>query len=161
MNIPHKISIVLVALLALFQFSCKRSNAHQATQTPTLKTAGQESASYSRDKNAKKLIFDTVVEIPPLFNNKDPQEEFRNYVDENFKMPLEYYIDGSFRAVIYVEFSIDTDGSVTDVKILRGFDTLLDAETLRVINSSPKWTPAQHDGKPVKVKCVFPVELKY
>ena len=57
-------------------------------------------------------------------------------------------------------FTIATDGSVTDVHVVRNVDERLDNEAVRVISSSPKWTPGQVKGKPVPVRFYFPVVFK-
>ena len=59
-----------------------------------------------------------------------------------------------------MEFTVDTDGSVGNVKILRGVDKLLDDEAVKVVRSSPKWIPGEQGGKPVKVIYRFPVAFQ-
>ena len=59
---------------------------------------------------------------------------------------------------VLLSFTVDTDGSVIDAKVLRGAHPVLDAEALRVIEScKEKWTPGMMGGKPVRVKYIFPV----
>ena len=59
-----------------------------------------------------------------------------------------------------VGFTIEKDGSMSNVKIVSSSgDTLLDAEALRVVKSSPPWEPAIQRGKPVRVKYTFPVRF--
>ena len=58
---------------------------------------------------------------------------------------------------VTLSFTIAKDGSVTDVKVLRGVDKYLDKEAVRVVSSSPKWVPAQKDGEAVAVTYTFPV----
>ena len=57
---------------------------------------------------------------------------------------------------VFVEFVVDTDGSVIDVAILRGVHPLLDEEAIRVVNSFPEFIPGQQRGKPVKVRYRLP-----
>ena len=49
---------------------------------------------------------------------------------------------------------------MTDVKVLRGADQMLNDEAVRVISSSPDWTPALKDGKPIAIQMLIPVEFK-
>ena len=56
-----------------------------------------------------------------------------------------------------LQFTIDTDGEMRDIRVLRGVREDLDAEALRVISSSPKWEPGMRDGKAVPVTFTFPV----
>jgi protein TonB len=100
-----------------------------------------------------------VIEDKPMFNGKPAEEGFREYVFANTKYPPVAAENGVTGKVI-VEFTIDKDGSVTNVKILRPVDPSLDAEALRVIKASPKWTPGRQLGKPVKVKYQFPVNFR-
>jgi protein TonB len=58
---------------------------------------------------------------------------------------------------VTLQFVVDTDGSVRDVKVIRGVDPALDKEAVRVVSSSPKWTPGRQRDKPVKVRYIFPV----
>jgi TonB family protein len=59
---------------------------------------------------------------------------------------------------VMVQFAINTDGSVSDVKVMRstGYEAL-DNEAVRVISSSPNWKPGMVNGQPVKVTFMFPV----
>lgn len=83
-------------------------------------------------------------------------EEFREWVQENLVYPEEAVKKGIFGRVT-VQFSVNTFGSVDEVKILRGVTPVLDEETVRVLKSSPKWTPAKKDGRNVKQQFVIPV----
>ena len=98
------------------------------------------------------------IERKPTFNGSDASE-FSKWVAENMKYPKEAYEDGISGRVM-VQFTISNDGSVRDVKVLRGVDERLDAEAVRVVSSSPKWEPGVQDGKPVNVTFQFPVIFK-
>lgn len=64
------------------------------------------------------------------------------------------------RAVVNVSFIIEADGNVSNVTIEKGVNELLDAEALRVVGASPKWTPGTIDGKKVRTKITIPVEFR-
>ena len=100
-----------------------------------------------------------IVEDKPLFNGMDAEQGFRDWVGKNTSYPAVAQENG-ISGRVYVEFAISTTGEITDVKLLRGVDPLLDAEAMRVIKSSPKWTPGRQRGKPVKVKYQFPVNFR-
>ena len=102
-----------------------------------------------------KIYVYAAVEIPPQFNNKSAEAGFREYVEKNLKD-----FDG-VQARIFVEFIIEGDGSISNVKLLRGADQLLDEEALRVVNSSPKWTPGKVRGETVRVKYIYPVVFNH
>ena len=61
---------------------------------------------------------------------------------------------------VLVDFVIDEKGKVTDVKVLRGVDPLLDNEAVRVISASPDWKPGTVRGKKVKSRMSLYVEFR-
>lgn len=60
---------------------------------------------------------------------------------------------------MYVTFIIETDGSVTNARILRGIGGGCDKEALRVIENMPKWIAGKQDGKPVRVQFNMPIKF--
>ena len=55
---------------------------------------------------------------------------------------------------------IERDGSITDVKVVRGVDASLDKEAVRVVQSMPKWKPGKQRGKPVRVAYTLPINFQ-
>ena len=94
----------------------------------------------------------------PLFDEQPAEKGFRNYVMQKIIYPVRAQRD-SVSGIVFVEFIIDTDGSLIDAKSISNIDPLLETEVLRVINSSPKWTPGMRDGKAIRVKYAFPVRF--
>ena len=90
----------------------------------------------------------------PLFDGKDAETAFREWVYTKVVYPPIAQESG-IQGRVYEAFTIGKDGSVTNVRLVRGADPLLDNETLRVIKASPKWTPGKKDGKPVNVRFQF------
>jgi len=115
-------------------------------------TSGMENKTISISDNGTIPLDD--VEVKPLFNGKDAETAFREFVYSKVVYPPVAQENG-ISGRVHMDFVIDEDGSLTNVRILQGADPLLDNETLRVINLSPKWTPGKHDGKPVKVLYQF------
>jgi len=97
-----------------------------------------------------------VVENKPKFQGSEDENGFRNWVYNRLSYPDSARENGVYGRVT-VEFTIDTDGVVRNVRLVRGVDASLDAEALRVISSSPKWEPGRQRDKAVKVKYTFPV----
>jgi protein TonB len=58
---------------------------------------------------------------------------------------------------VFVSFIVNRDGSVSDVKVERGVDPLLDNEVVRMVENMPKWTPGKQRGQAVRVAYTFPV----
>jgi len=110
-------------------------------------------------KEVDEILPFITVEEKPLFNGKDAEEAFRDWVYKNTIYPTaaqEIGISGR----VFVSFTIDRTGQLVDIQVTRGVDPLLDDEALRVIKTSPKWTPGMQRGKPVKVTYTFPFLFK-
>lgn len=96
-----------------------------------------------------------VVEEMPSFGSGDANE-FRNYVAQNMKYP-EVAAENGIQGRVFVQFVVEPDGSITNVRVIRGVDPALDKEAIRVVQSSPKWNPGKQRGKPVRVSFTFPI----
>ncbi len=97
-----------------------------------------------------------VVEEMPGFNGGDVNVEFRKYVFANMKYP-EVAAENGIQGKVYVQFVIEPDGRLSNVRVIRSVDPVLDKEAIRVIESSPKWNPGKQRGKPVRVSYTFPI----
>ena len=61
---------------------------------------------------------------------------------------------------VIATFVVEKDGSITNAKVVKAIDPLLDAEALRIIHEMPKWNPGRINGQPVRVKYELPVIFK-
>ena len=98
----------------------------------------------------------TVVEEQPSFPGGD--EARIKYLQENLKYPEEAKEIGT-QGRVFLTFVIETDGSITDVKILRGIGSGCDEEAIRVVKTMPKWIPGKQRGNPVRVQFNLPVRF--
>ena len=96
-----------------------------------------------------------LVEIKPRFNGGDANE-FSEWVNAHLEYPEELY-EKDIQGRVTLQFTVEADGSVTGVRVLRGVDPSLDKEAVRVVSASPKWQPGLIKGKPVRVTYTFPV----
>ncbi len=96
-----------------------------------------------------------IVEHKPKFQGGD-QNDFTKGVFNNIVYP-EIAKENGVQGRVILQFTVDKDGSVKNVKVLRGVDSSLDKEAVRVVSSSPKWEPGRQRDKPAKVTFVFPV----
>ena len=94
----------------------------------------------------------------PGFNGGDANE-FSKWVAENLVYPENCKKEG-IGGRVTLSFTITATGKLIDVKVLRGANEELDKEAVRVVSSSPDWTPGAVDGKPVAVSYTFPVIFK-
>jgi TonB family protein len=68
--------------------------------------------------------------------------------------------DKNIEGRVSIQFIIEKDGSIDEVKTLRSPSEILSAEAERVVKGMPKWKPAMHKGKPVRMRYVLPVLFK-
>lgn len=99
-----------------------------------------------------------AVEEKPLFNGGDANE-FSKWVNSNLNYPS-IAQDNGVEGRVTLQFTVNPDGSVSNVKVLRGVDSSLDNEAVRVVSMSPKWTPGRQRDRAVKVTYTFPVIFK-
>lgn len=135
-----------------------------------------DSLDRSNDMQVFDLYYDIdIIESTPLFPgcqkstaadyNLRKQEDLQcfnsgiiNHIKENFKYPAVAKEMGIFEK-IFVRFTIDKAGNITDVKIVHGYNKDLQEEALRLINGLPKMTPASEKGKPVSVHYTVPINF--
>lgn len=109
--------------------------------------------------------YDDVVSFnecdqPPLFlNSADPVKFLREWVYRYLKYPESAILDG-IQGRVMVDFIIEKDGKVTDVRVTRGVSEELDAEAVKVVSASPKWKAGRVDGEKVRTSMSIPVEFR-
>jgi len=77
--------------------------------------------------------------------------KFYEYIKKEMKYP-EAAKKNKTEGKVFLSFVVEKDGSLTEIKVTRSLSTETDAEAVRVLKNSPKWTPAQQNNKPVRVK---------
>lgn len=95
-----------------------------------------------------------VVEQQPKFNGN-----LNQWLSQNIKYPAVAAENGIEGRVI-VQFVVGKDGSISNVTVVRGIDSSLDAEAKRVVGSMPKWVPGRQNGQSVNCKFTLPVLFK-
>ncbi len=99
------------------------------------------------------------VEVMPSFKGGD-LTRFREWVGKRTNYP-QAAIDNKIRGTVFLTFIVEKDGSVSNVTVLKGIHPLLDAEAVKVISESPKWTPGLQRGQPVRVRFQIPLSFIY
>lgn len=109
------------------------------------------------EQSRKDKVF-SVVEIMPEFIGGE--SALQKLIKDNLKYPKEA-ADKGIMGTVYVAFTINSDGTISDIKIHRGVNALLDNEALRVIRlTSSKWKPGMQRGKAVKTRIVQPIKFQ-
>ena len=98
-----------------------------------------------------------IVEQMPQYTGGE--EAMMKYVAENIKYP-QAAKDKNIAGRVFVSFVVEKDGSVNEVKVMRGIGGGCDEEAVRVIKGMPKWKPGIQKGKPVRVSYQIPINFK-
>lgn len=96
-----------------------------------------------------------LVEEKPSFMGSDANE-FSKWVNKRLVYP-EIAKENGVQGRVTLQFTVEKDGSVTKVRVLRGVDPSLDKEAVRVVSMSPKWKPGKQRDRAVPVTYTFPV----
>jgi protein TonB len=94
-------------------------------------------------------------EFPPDFQGEGI-EGFWKWVQQHIAYPREA-IGLNLQGTVYIEFIVNKEGQVSHARVVKGVDSLLDTEVLRVVRSSPRWTPGMQGINKVNVKFTIPV----
>ena len=106
-----------------------------------------------RDETDSKLY--QVVEEQPMFDEGDAA--LLEFLKANMQYPAVAEEQG-VQGRVLVQFVVELDGTLSDVKVIRGVDPFLDKEALRVIQlSNGRWKPGKQHGKEVRTQLMYPV----
>ena len=101
-------------------------------------------------------IFDVVEEMPEFIGGI---EKLYEYLGNNINYP-EQAKDFSIQGKVFVQFVVWKDGTIKDVKVVKGAHKLLDKEALRVITNMPDWKPGKQRGKNVNARFTLPIKFR-
>ena len=104
----------------------------------------------------EKVIFQVVEEMPQFPGGMG---EAMKFLAKNMKYPVAAQ-QAKIEGRVIVQFVVERDGSVSDVKVVRGVSPELDAEAIRVVSMMPKWIPGKQRGKAVAVKYTMPIMFR-
>jgi protein TonB len=99
----------------------------------------------------------TVVEDQPSFPGGESAR--MQYLQKNIEYP-QMARESGIEGTVFVTFVVETDGTVTQVRILRGIGGGCDEEALRVVRNMPKWNPGKQRGRSVRVQFNMPIRFK-
>ena len=121
--------------------------------------ASEDARKSKTQKTPEKETAATVNEI-----DKQPEYpggilEFYKFVGKNFKVPAETGAN-KIQGKVYMEFMIETDGSLSEFKIIKDLGYGVGDEAIRVLKLSPKWSPGTQNGKPVRVLYNLPITIQ-
>lgn len=97
------------------------------------------------------------VDEQPLFPGGE--HGLTTYINRTREYPYSAY-ENKIEGRVLCSFVINEDGSVSDIRIVRGVEDSLNQESVRIIQKMPKWEPGREQGRPVKVRYVIPIVFR-
>lgn len=98
-------------------------------------------------------IYNIVEEMPEFPGGTSNMKE---YIQDNLQYPAEAK-ELDVHGRVFVKFVIERDGTISNVKVLRGIGSGCDEEAIRLITSMPKWKPGKQRGKEVRTYFTYPI----
>ena len=148
----------LLAATLLLLAECKPSNKNVATEADETTAVDNAATEVTVTDEPEEAIEYGLVEVKPTFQDGDANA-FSLWVNENLKYP-DAAKEAQVQGRVTLQFTVDKEGNVKDVKVMKGVDPALDGEAVRVVSQSPKWNPGMQNGEPVNVTYMFPVVYK-
>ncbi|RTQ47151.1 energy transducer TonB [Hymenobacter gummosus] len=105
-------------------------------------------------KTPEPTVFGGMMEVMPV--PPGGMEGLLQFLGQHLRYPATTTVEGK----VFVNFIVQRDGQLTDFRVLKGLDPVLDAEALRVLKLMPRWTPGQQNHRPVAVRYTLPVTFR-
>lgn len=136
----------------IYNFSLALANTENA---PAFR---QSSVPQSGSAGDDVISFYDCDQRPIFLHSADPKDFLEKWVYQYLKYPASAVRDG-IQGKVMVEFIIEKDGSVTNVRVVKGVAEELNDEAVRVIAASPKWKPGRVNNNKVRTSLTVPVEF--
>jgi len=105
-------------------------------------------------KHANTALNFKAIDVEPQFPGG--AKAFNKYLAKNVGYPVNPSPE-EMNGSVTLAMAIEKDGSLTDIKIVKGLSEVMDRETIRLMNASPKWKPGMQGGQPIKVRYTFTI----
>ena len=146
--------LAYIACLPLFALILSSSSAVDLQSTPSDTGVPAANELITTQADQQEVIRYADADIKPKFNGGN-LKDFTEWCLGQLKYPEEAK-KAEISGRVTVQFTVEPDGSLSDIHVLRGIDELND-EALRVISLSPAWTPGYKNGKSVPVTINLPI----
>ncbi|MCX6232007.1 MAG: M56 family metallopeptidase [Bacteroidetes bacterium] len=124
--------------------------------TPNAKPSAEQSQQKPKKQKADTKVYTEVDQIPEF---KGGSSAMQNFIKENIVYPKAAREKG-IMGTVYVTFIVEINGAVSEVKIIKGVDSLLDSEAVRVVKlMTKKWKAGMLKGKAVRVQFNLPIKF--
>ena len=112
----------------------------------------------NKEEDNRVLIQRTFVIDEEMPSFPGGESKLMEYLSRHVNYPQEAREHG-VQGKVFVNFTVEADGSITNVKLIRGIGSGCDEEAVRVVENMPKWNPGKQRGKPVKVSYAIPINF--
>ena len=119
-------------------------------------TEGYVAPEMGEVEDPETVVYQIVEQMPAFPGGEAKLFEF---ISKNIHYPQEAKEKG-IQGRVFIGFIVEKDGSISNVRNLRGVDSELDAEAIRGVESMPRWKPGMHRGEPVRVSYQIPIVFK-
>jgi TonB family protein len=157
------LAVVPVIALALLAFANTKSVAavvvnQEAKVTPASQVVKANAEAQVTDESApqSKKVYRSVDQMPQFPGG---EAGLMRYLQSNINYPANAAMNNIGGRVI-LQFVVEKDGHIGEVKVVRSIDPEIDAEAVRVVKSLPDFIPGRQDGEPVAVWYTIPVSFK-
>ena len=106
---------------------------------------------------SKQRIYDIVEEMPSFPGG---EMKLMEYIAQNIKYPQEA-LESGIQGRVLVNFIVEPNGSISNIKVLRGMGYGCDEEAIRVVESLPRFYPGKHRGESVRVSYAVPIFFRF
>jgi len=126
-----------------------------APDADTVKTVAPARFSIASARSGPDAVFTSVEQVPEF---KGGIEAFGKFLMTNIRYPKAAH-DNNVQGRVIITFVVEKDGSLSNMKVVRGIGSGCDEEAVRVLSMSPAWKPGIQNGKPVKVQYSVPISF--
>ncbi len=135
----------------------KNENVSSDDNYDALANLSVSSHAVAEDINNDQTVYSFIsVETPPTYPGG--LSKFYEFLGSNIKYPT-MAIDNDVQGNVFVSFTVEKDGSLSDLKVERKLGYGTDEEAIRVLKSSKKWAPGMMNGRPIRVKYNIPIRF--
>lgn len=133
--------------------------ASTATLFTSLRADAQERRTVAMSCNGTttKVFLSETVDTHPAFPGGD--HKMYGFINENRRYPAKAY-EAGIEGRVLCSCIVDSNGDISNIKIVKGVEESLDREAVRIISIMPKWTPGKVDGEPVDTYCLIAVPFR-
>lgn len=154
-DVPEKIQYNLMEDISQYILNILKIVANRDVMLPKTPLSSQGKQEIIEDR----VYLQSETDSRATFQKGDEKKFLEKWVHHYLKYPSKAAEKG-IQGTVIVEFIVEKNGALSNFKVTKTVDSLLDAEALRVISVSPKWRPATIDKKPVRTKVTIPVEFR-